>query len=192
MSKDHHQKLLHDNVTKTYQKVPPKLETSISMEAKSISTKLKISDRVERIARTPAFVTLKEHKDNFRSNPACRLINSSKNKSAKVNKQLNQWRNTDAVLKWFNNITDKSNCSFIQFDIKEFYPSITENILHQTFKFAKQHTNIDKNDLRIINHYRKSLHFSDDKNWKKKTTESCFDVTTGSFDGAEIYELVGF
>ena len=118
MSKDHHQKLLHDNVTKTYQKVPPKLETSISMEAKSISTKLKISDRVERIARTPAFVTLKEHKDNFHSNPACRLINSSKNKSAKVNKQLNQWRNTDAVLKWFNNITDKSNCSFIQFDIK--------------------------------------------------------------------------
>ena len=179
MSKDHHQKLLHDNVTKTYQKVPPKLETSISMEAKSLSTKLKISDRVERIARTPAFVTLKEHKDNFRSNPACRLINSSKNKSAKVNKQLNQWRNTDAVLKWFNNITDKSNCSFIQFDIKEFYPSITENILHQTFKFAKQHTNIDKNDLRIINHCRKSLLFSDNKTWKKKTTDSCFDDTIG-------------
>ena len=44
MSKDHHQKLLHDNVTKTYQKAPPKLEASINMEAKSISTKLKISD----------------------------------------------------------------------------------------------------------------------------------------------------
>ena len=190
MSKDHHQKLLHDNVTKTYQKVPPKLETSISMEAKSISTKLKISDRVERIARTPAFVTLKEHKDNFRSNPACRLINSSKNKSAKVNKQLNQWRNTDAVLKWFNNITDKSNCSFIQFDIKEFYPSITENILHQTFKFAKQHTNIDKNDLRIINHCRKSLLFSDNKTWKKKTTDSCFDDTIGIW-WSRICGLVG-
>ena len=118
MSKDHHQKLLHDNVTKTYQKAPPKLEASINMEAKSISTKLRISDRVERITKTPAFVTLKEHKDNFRSNPTCRLINLSKNKSAKVNKHLNQWRNTDAVLKWFNNIADKSNCSFIQFDIK--------------------------------------------------------------------------
>ena len=205
MSKDHHKKRLHDNVTKTYQKAPPKLEASINMEAKSISTKLKISDTVERIARTPAFVTLKDHKDNFRSNLTCRLVNPSKNEFGKVSKQLvekinsgiieklqlNQRRNTDAVLKWFNNITDKSNCSFIQFDIKEFYPSITENILHQTFKFAKQHTNIDKNDLRIINHYRKSLHFSDNKNWKKKTTESCFDVTTGSFDGAEIYELVG-
>ena len=53
-------KLLHDNVTKAYQKAPPKLEASINMEAKSISTKLKISDRVERITRTPAFVALKD------------------------------------------------------------------------------------------------------------------------------------
>ena len=105
--------------------------------------------------------------------------------------KLNQWRNTDAVLKWFNDITDKSNCSFIQFDIKEFYRSITENILHQTFKFAKQHTNIDKNDLRIINHCCKSLLFSDNKTWKNKMTDSCFDVIMGSFDGAETCELVG-
>ena len=175
------------------------------MEAKSISTKLKISDRVERIARTPPFVTLKDHKDNFRSNPTCLLINPSKNELGKVSKQLvgkiasdiigklqlNQWRNTNAVLKWFNNITDKSNCSFIQFDIKEFYPSITENILHQTFKFAKQHTNIDKNDLRIMNHCRKSLLFPDNKTWKKKTADSYFHVTMGSFDGAESCELVG-
>ena len=69
MSKDHHKKLLEDNVTKTYQKAPPRLEASINMEAKSISTKLKISVRIERIARTPAFVTLKDHKDYFRFNP---------------------------------------------------------------------------------------------------------------------------
>ena len=69
MSEDHHKKLLDDNVTQTYQKAQPKLEASINMEAKSVSTKLKISDRVQRIARTPAFVTLKDHKDNFRFNP---------------------------------------------------------------------------------------------------------------------------
>ena len=46
--------------------------------------------------------------------------------------QFNQWYNTDTVLKRFNNITDKNNFSFIQFDVKESYPSITENILHQT------------------------------------------------------------
>ena len=82
--------------------------------------------------------------------------------------QLHQWRNTNTVLKWFNNIPE-SNCSFIQFNFySEFYPSITDNILHQTFRFAKQHTNIDKNDLRIINHCQKSLLFSDNKIWKKR------------------------
>ena len=78
MSKDHHQKLLHNNITKTNQKAPPKLQSGINLEAKSMSTKLKISDRVERIARTPAFVTPKDHKDNFRSNPTSCLINPSK------------------------------------------------------------------------------------------------------------------
>ena len=90
MPKDHHQKLLHNNVAKTYQKALPKLEASINLEAKSISTKLKISDKVEHIARTPAFVTLKDHKDNFHSNPKCCLINPSKNELGKVNKQLEE------------------------------------------------------------------------------------------------------
>ena len=65
MSNDHHKQLLHDNVIKTYQKAPPKLEASINMEAKSISTKLKIRDRVKHIARTPAFVTMKDHKNQL-------------------------------------------------------------------------------------------------------------------------------
>ena len=78
------EKLLYDNVIKTDQNAPPKLEASINLEAKSISTKLKISDRVERIAKTPAFVALKDQKDNFRSNPTCRLINPSKSEPEKV------------------------------------------------------------------------------------------------------------
>ena len=36
-----------------------------------------------------------------------------------------------------------------------------------------------------------SSYFSDNKTWKKKTTDSCFDVTMGSFDGAERCEQVG-
>ena len=70
-------------------------------------------------------------------------------------------------------------------DGKTFY------ILHQTLRFATQHRNIDKNDLRIVNYCRNSLIFSDNKSWKKKSTDSCFDVTKGSFDGAEICELLG-
>ena len=51
ISKDHHQKVLHDNATKTYQKAPLKLEASINLEVKIISTMLEIRDRVERVAR---------------------------------------------------------------------------------------------------------------------------------------------
>ena len=54
----------------------------------SISIKLKISDSVERIAGVPAFVTLKDHKDNLRFNPTCRLINPSKNEPEKVSKHI--------------------------------------------------------------------------------------------------------
>ena len=41
-----------------------------------------------------------------------------------------------------------------------------------------------------IRHCRKSLLFCTDKIWVKKSNPE-FDVTTGSFDGAEICELVG-
>ena len=52
--------------------------------------------------------------------------------------KLNQWRIINAVLKWFSNVTDKSISRFIQFDMKKIFPSITENILQQTLKFAKK------------------------------------------------------
>ena len=45
--------------------------------------------------------------------------------------------------------------------------------------------------LRIIKHYRKSLLYLEDEAWKKKESESCFDITMGSNDGAEICELTG-
>ena len=42
---------------------------------------------------------------------------------------LNQWKNTASVIEWFKNINEKHLNKFIVFDIKEFYPSIKENIL---------------------------------------------------------------
>ena len=40
-------------------------------------------------------------------------------------------------------------------------------------------------------HYRKSLLFFSNKTWKKKSTESYFDISISSFDGAEICEVAG-
>ena len=36
---------------------------------------------------------------------------------------VNQWKNSSAVIKWFRNIDNKPNCSFIIFSIQNFYPS---------------------------------------------------------------------
>ena len=88
MSTEQHKKLLGENVTKTYKKAPPKLQRSIYLEAKHIATKMKLSDRIEKLAETPVYVTLKDHKDNFRSNASCRLIKSSKSEIGKVSKIL--------------------------------------------------------------------------------------------------------
>ena len=57
--------------------------------------------------------------------------------------------------------------------------------------FAKQFTSISQKDIDIILHARKSLLFGNGKVWNKKFGDPEFDVTMGSFDGAEICELVG-
>jgi hypothetical protein len=75
-------------------------------------------------------------------------------------------------------------------DIKEFYPTITKQVLDEAIAFAKRYTDISENDLRTIYHCRKSLCFFKNDAWKKKTDDS-FDVTMGCYDGAEICELVG-
>ena len=92
---------------------------------------------------------------------------------------------------WFNNINNKKSCTFIQFDIKDFYPSITPEILNNAIQFARQHLNISDESVQIIKHCRKSLLFNNNTPWAKKSTAENFDVTMGSYDGAEICELVG-
>ena len=64
MKPEHYEKLLHDNITKDYKKAPQKLEKSINLESKSIAKSFDISDRVDCLAQTPAYVTLKDHKEN--------------------------------------------------------------------------------------------------------------------------------
>ena len=64
-------KLLHGNFTKRYKKVLAKLKTSINLDAKDIAEFTNLHDRIECIARTPAFITLKDQKPDFRQNLWC-------------------------------------------------------------------------------------------------------------------------
>ena len=88
MTPQEHKTLLKENVTKTYtyRKAPPNVETAINLEAKCIATNLNLSDKIERLAQAPAYITLKDHKENFRSNLSCRLINSSKTELGRISK----------------------------------------------------------------------------------------------------------
>ena len=78
----------------------------------------------------------------------------------------------------------------MQLDIKEYYPSITEETLDKAISFASNHTTLSLEHIRIIKQSWKSLLFHLEQPWKKKESSSCFDVTTGSF-GAELCELNG-
>ena len=72
VSTDAYQKLLHDNITKTYKKTDEKLKNNINKEAKEIAKKLGLDNRMQGYANSTAFITLKDHKENFQSNTKCR------------------------------------------------------------------------------------------------------------------------
>ena len=72
-----------------------------------------------------------------------------------------------------------------------FYPSITEKLLSKALDFASNFRQITSHEREIILHAKRSLLFSDNCPWEKKSANNQFDVTMGSFDGAETCELVG-
>ena len=81
--------------------------------------------------------------------------------------------------------------TFICFDVVEFYPSISEALLNRALDFVSQHVNISATGRQIIINAKHSLLFSNGQPWTKRNSNSLFDVTMGSYDGAETCELVG-
>ena len=51
------------------------------------------------------------------------------------------------------------NCKFIPFDIKDFYPTISKELLSQCLSFAETKVQIIEDDKKMIYHSRKSLIF---------------------------------
>ena len=204
LSKEHYEKLLKDNVTKSYRKASGPIKHDIDMEGSDITTGLQLADRMEVIAEREAFITLKDHKPDFTNKPTCRLINPAKSEVGIVSKQildkvvcrmrtasgLQQWQNTHSVIDWFNKLPNRASLKFLKFDIVEFYPSITDDLLAKALEYAKSVTDISDHEETIIWHSRRSLLFNDNSTWIKKQGGD-FDVTMGSYDGAEICELVG-
>ena len=57
----------------------------------------------------------------------------------------------------------------MKFDICDFYPSISEELLDIAVAYAKLHTEVTDEEVRVIKHTRKSLLFSQNAEWIKKT-----------------------
>ena len=104
---------------------------------------------------------------------------------------LNQGKNSHDVIDWFSNLKNKNRLTFLVFYIVDFYPSISQDLLIDAIDFARQYTNISEQEKDVILHSRKSLLFDNEQPWSKRNNSSLFDVTMGSYDGAEICELVG-
>ena len=202
--KDDYENMLLKNITKEYKKSKEDIVKKVNLKDKELAETLEIDNRVYSLTCSDAFVTVKDHKENFENNTKCRLINPAKPDLGKVSKKIltrivtflrkktkfNQWKNSFSVIDWFNNIQDKANLSFIQFDIVEFYPSISENLLKEALKWAENMVDISAEEIKIILDTKKSILFNNNQAWVKKGNK-LFNVTMGSFDGAEVAELVG-
>ena len=202
MSPQDYSSLKDKHIQKSYKKVKQNEVEKIDAEAKMLAERHELDDRIDRMAPREAFVTLKDHKENFQNSTACRLINPAKSELGKISKvilekivkQLTEktsvklWRSTQSVLDWFDDLDDKRNATFINFDIVDYYPSITEKLLNEALDFAAKYVKISQLDRDTIIHAKKTLLFSDANVWSKKT--GIFDVTMGSYDGAEACELV--
>ena len=62
--------LLQDNITQTYKRASPGVKRKIDKESKQFAKHLEIDDRMECYSDQHAFITLKDHKDNFKITPS--------------------------------------------------------------------------------------------------------------------------
>ena len=88
-------KLFKDTITPNYRKVDKNTFNKMNLEAKQIAEKLKIADRVETLNENDAFITLKDHKQNFNNDPKCRLINPTRSDLGKASRIMLQRINNE-------------------------------------------------------------------------------------------------
>ena len=199
-----YQSLLQTALTKDYKKAGEDKLLEVIKDERELANSLDIADRVTKMTKKEAFVTLKDHKQNFVNKPSCRLINPSKSELGKVSKKIldrintaiinstnaNLWKNTAEVITWFNNIRNKPANSFIVFDIIDFYTSISAELMNKALDYASNFIDISKQDRDVIYKTKKAILISSNEVWQKKNDNS-FTVTMGSYDGAECCERVG-
>ena len=125
------EELVEKEIHKVYKKATPKIVADIKSEAVSLATELGVEDRLFATTENQAYNLIKDHKEDFRNNPQCRQINPCRPELGKVCKfkldtvlddvrkksGLVQFKNDQEFLDWFNNIENKEEYTFYQWDI---------------------------------------------------------------------------
>ena len=200
-----YQKILNDNITTEYKKAQKDMVKKVNAESAKFASNLELENRMQAYTTTQCMITYKDHKENAITRPTFRLINPAKTDLGRVSKdivervttevrtttKLIQWRNTQDVLTWFKGIKKDKNISFFKFDIQAFYPSISPELLTNSIEFARSKCDICDEEFDTIMQCRKTFLFNNGEPWVKKGEKENFDVAMGSYDGAEICELVG-
>ena len=173
---------------------------NVDVEQRNIVESLDLTDRnIFKIQKQPATLTLKDHKENFDSSPSTRLINPTKPEIGKISKKIldrvileirrktnfNQWKNSDSVISWFRKIPDNNANTFILFDVVNMYGSISDKLLLEALQWASKITKITKEEIDIIRKAKRSLLYDNNGNPYVKKGNKNFDITMGSWDGAE-------
>ena len=71
--------------------------------------------------------------------------------------KYNLWKNSLDTIDWFKNIKNKKRSTFIQFDIIEFYPSITRELYLKSLNHTRKYADIIDKEIEIILACRKSI-----------------------------------
>ena len=95
MVRETYEKLLHENITKTYKKTAEKKVKTINVDAKKVANDLELEDRIEKMQESECYITVKDHKEDFPHKISCRLINPSKSDIGKLSKIILDKINSD-------------------------------------------------------------------------------------------------
>ena len=118
--------------------------------------------RMERVDKSEAYITVKDHKEDFPHKPSFRVINPSKFELGKISKcildNINKYiiEHIKAIKSYKKQTTRHI---FFVFDIERFYPSISLDLFNKALKFAREIKPISDSDLKIMMQSRKTLLF---------------------------------
>ena len=83
-----YKKMLLDNISKDYRKTTMNTVNQINREAANIAKELELEDRIEALSTKPAFLTVKDHKEDWPTKISCRLINPTKSNIGIIPKKI--------------------------------------------------------------------------------------------------------